>query len=50
MYKYVPERKAWEMSDYWYDEIIMNAFIDFEEITEERAKEIIANEGIFQVN
>ena len=49
MFKYVPESKAWEASDYWYEEIIMNASTDFEEITEERAKEIIANDGVFQI-
>lgn len=49
MYKYVPERKAWEVSDFWYDEIVMNAFTDFKEISEKRAKEIIANDGVFQI-
>ena len=49
MFKYVPESKAWEASDYWYEEIIMNDFTDFEEITEERAKEIIVNGGVFQI-
>ncbi|WP_434351138.1 hypothetical protein [Trichococcus flocculiformis] len=47
MFKYVPESKTWEASDYWYEEIIMNASADFEEITEERAKEIIADDGVF---
>ena len=41
MFKYVPESKTWEASDYWYEEIIMNASADFEEITEERAKECV---------
>ena len=49
MFKYVPESKTWEASDYWYEEIIMNDFTDFEEITEERAKEIIASDGVFQI-
>ena len=47
MFKYVPESKTWEASDYWYEESIMNASADFEEITEERAKEIIADDGVF---
>ncbi len=29
MFKYVPESKAWEASDYWYEEIIMNDFYRF---------------------
>ena len=49
MFKYVPESKTWEASDYWYEEIIMNDFTDFEEITEERAKEIIASDSVFQI-
>lgn len=49
MFKYVPESKTWEASDYWYEEIVMNHFADFEEITEERAKKIIMDDGVFQI-
>jgi len=50
MYKYNPMSQAWEVSDFWYDEIVMNAFTDYEEISEDQAKTIIANGGIFDTH
>ncbi|OFK57063.1 hypothetical protein HMPREF2811_06800 [Globicatella sp. HMSC072A10] len=41
MEKYVGGK--WVESDYWFNNIFMNDFTDFEEITEERANQIIAN-------
>lgn len=41
MEKYVDGK--WVESDYWFNNIFMNDFTDFEEITEERANQIIAN-------
>lgn len=43
---YLMEKYAdgkWVESDYWFNNIFMNDFTDFEEITEERANQIIAN-------
>lgn len=41
MEKYVDGK--WVESDYWFNNIFMNDFTDFVEITEERANQIIAN-------
>lgn len=41
MEKYVDGK--WIESDYWFNNIFMNDFTDFEEITEERANQLIEN-------
>ena len=41
MEKYVDGK--WIESDYWFNKIFMNDFTDFEEITEERANQLIEN-------
>jgi hypothetical protein len=47
MYKFNPTSQAWEISDYWFDAVVMGDFTSYEEIDEKRAKLIVANEGVF---